>query len=104
VVARLPRLARAGAALAGLETDDFYLSHIAILSRYRGQGAGRELLAATESRARQQGASRIVLDVEEHNDGARAFYSRLGYRDVSVIRIHLGRGGVFSFLRLTKGL
>jgi ribosomal protein S18 acetylase RimI-like enzyme len=104
LIARLPRLDRAGAALEGQEPDDFYLSHIAVLAAHRGQGAGRELLGATEHHARRQGAGRVVLDVEEHNDGARAFYSRLDYRAASVIRIDLGRRGAFSFLRLTKGL
>jgi ribosomal protein S18 acetylase RimI-like enzyme len=104
VVARFPRLARAGKALDGLEPDDFYLSHIAILPEHRGRGIGRELFFAGEEHARQQGAHRLVLDVEEHNEGARSFYARLGYRPASVIRINLGRRGVFSFLRSIKGL
>jgi ribosomal protein S18 acetylase RimI-like enzyme len=104
VIARLPRLARAGKALEGQEKYDFYLSHIAILAEHRGQGAGRELLSATERHARRQGARRLFLDVEEHNEEARAFYSRLEYRTASVVRIDLGRRGAFSFLRLTKGL
>jgi ribosomal protein S18 acetylase RimI-like enzyme len=104
VVARFPRLARAGRALKELEPDDFYLSHIAVLPELRGRGAGRELLLAGETHARRQGAHRLILDVEERNEGARAFYARLGYRTASVLRIDLGRRGEFSFLRMFKDL
>jgi ribosomal protein S18 acetylase RimI-like enzyme len=103
-VARFPSLARAGKALDGLEPDDYYLSHIAVLPEHRGRGTGRELLHAGEEHARQQGAHRLVLDVEEHNEGARSFYTRLDYRPASVVRIDLGRRGVFSFVRLIKSL
>ena len=101
---RLPRLVRAGKTLDGLEPDDYYLSHISVLPAHRGRGAGRALLRAGEEHARKLGARRIVLDVEEHNEGARSFYERLDYRFESIIRINLGRRGAFSFLRLTIGL
>ena len=104
VIARLPRLARAGGAVESLARDDFYLSHIAVLPGCRGRGAGAQLLRASEDRARGLGARRLVLDVEEHNAGARAFYARMGYGQVSVVRIDLGGHGLFSFLRLARDL
>jgi len=104
VLARFPRLARAGKALDALEPGDYYLSHIAVLAEHRGLGMGEALLHAGEDRARQQGARRLVLDVETHNDRACSFYDRLGYRRASVIRIDLGAHGVFSFLRMLKSL
>jgi ribosomal protein S18 acetylase RimI-like enzyme len=104
VVARFPKLARAGKALDALEPDDYYLSHIAVLAEHRGLGIGKELLDAGEEHARQQGAERLVLDVEEHNKGACSFYTRLGYRPASVISIDPGGRGAFSFLRMVKSL
>ena len=104
VITRFSRLARAGRVLEGLGPADFYLSHIAVLPERRGRGAGRDLLRAGEQRARKQGATRLVLDVEAGNGGARSFYDRLDYRLLSVVRIDLGRRGTFSFLRLCKGL
>ena len=104
LVARFPALARAGKALDALESEDYYLSHIAVLPEHRGRGMGKELLLAGEEHARQQGAQRLVLDVEEHNEGARSFYERLAYRRASIISIDLGRRGAFSFLRMVKGL
>jgi ribosomal protein S18 acetylase RimI-like enzyme len=104
VISRLPRLARAGAAVQSLRPDDFYLSHIAVLPAHRGRGAGAALLGAAEDRARRLEGRRLVLDVEEHNTGARAFYGRMGYRQASTVRIDLGRHGTFSFLRLARDL
>jgi len=104
VIARLPGLVRAGRALDGLELDDFYLSHIAVVPEHRRCGAGAQLLRAAEEHARKLGSRRVVLDVDERNEGARVFYARLDYRPVSVVRIDLGGKGVFSFLRLSNGL
>jgi ribosomal protein S18 acetylase RimI-like enzyme len=101
---RLSRLIRAGKTLDNLEPDDFYLSHIAVLPAHRGRGAGKTLLLAGEERARKLGARRMVLDVEEHNERARSFYERLGYRADSIIRINLGGRGAFTFLRMAVGL
>ncbi len=104
VIARLPRLARASSAVDLLAADDFYLSHIAVSPSHQGRGAGAALLRAAEARARADGARQVVLDVDEDNAGARAFYARMGYGQASVVRIDLGRYGVFSFLRLARAL
>jgi GNAT superfamily N-acetyltransferase len=45
----------------------------------RGRGAGRALLDAASSSARQRGLS-LVLDVVDASLGATAFYDRLGWR------------------------
>jgi ribosomal protein S18 acetylase RimI-like enzyme len=103
VIARLPLLTRAGKAIEGMAGDDFYVSHIAVMPDSQRRGVGRELLLSGENRARENGARRIVLDVEEHNETARAFYARLGYRPLSPVRVDLGRIA-FCFLRLFKGL
>ena len=101
---RLPVLARAGLALAGLDLDDFYLSHLAVSPQWRGEGAGRALLEAGEARAALLGSRTLVLDVETGNEGALAFYGRLGYRRASNFRIGLGRRGSFGFHRMAKSL
>lgn len=103
-VGRLPRLVRAGRATGGLAADDYYLSHIAVVAECRGRGAGRELLRAAEERARLLGARRVVLDVEEANTLARAFYARAGYQQDSAVTVDLGRHGRFVFCRLCHAL
>jgi ribosomal protein S18 acetylase RimI-like enzyme len=102
LAARLPRLARAGAALAGLAPDDWYVSHVAVLSSSRGRGAGTELLSAATKAAAAQGARRLVLDVEDHNTAARAFYARAGFAPDGPLVLRLGRAGAFAFQRLSR--
>jgi GNAT superfamily N-acetyltransferase len=101
---RLPRLSRAGRSMAGLAPDDYYLAHIAVLPDRRSGGIGARLLAAVEERAHALGAGRMALDVDEHNVRARAFYLRQGYRPASVVRIDLGRHGVFVLQRMLREL
>ena len=57
--------------------EEAQLRYMAVADDYQRRGIGRKLLAAMENRARQNGASRLVLDARE---GARGFYERLGYR------------------------
>lgn len=47
-----------------------------------GVGIGRALLAWCEDQARRGGAERLLLEVREDNDRARAFYSRSGYQEI----------------------
>ncbi len=103
-LALFPRLARAGKALKGLKPDDFYLSNIAVAPKHRGLGAGRALLSAGEAEAARRSSPQMVLDVEEANEDALAFYGRAGYRFTSRVAIDLGRDGSFRFLRLAKDL
>jgi GNAT superfamily N-acetyltransferase len=46
---------------------------------WQGRGAGRALMNAAEAWAREHGAERLHLNVWEFNEGAIAFYERLGY-------------------------
>jgi GNAT superfamily N-acetyltransferase len=45
----------------------------------RGAGAGAALMQAAITDARNRGATRIALWVNEHNDAARRAYERLGF-------------------------
>ena len=56
-----------------------YLDDLCVDSRMRGLGAGRALMEAAESFARENGFYNITLNVWEFNGGAREFYEKLGY-------------------------
>lgn len=47
-----------------------------------GVGIGRAMLAWCEEQARREGAERLLLEVREDNDRARAFYTRSGYQEI----------------------
>ena len=58
------------------------LQAIAILPEYRGRGLARQLLGNAESVAKDAGANRIALQVEEVNEVAFKTYQRNGYVEV----------------------
>jgi ribosomal protein S18 acetylase RimI-like enzyme len=58
-----------------------HVSDIAVAPEAEGRGVGRALMAAAEAWARARGYRALSLHVFVGNDGARAFYERLGYED-----------------------
>lgn len=65
--------------------DYAYVSDVAVLDLYRRRGLGRALLQAAEAYAREQGTTLIRIGVLATNDGARALYEGLGFRDREVL-------------------
>lgn len=61
--------------------DAAVLNEIFLAPDYRGTGVADELMAAVLDHARSQDLplDRMVLDVDEANDRARAFYERYGF-------------------------
>lgn len=73
--------------LAGFAIMQFYDEHahlnlLAVSPTYRGFGLGRQLVNWQEDTARAGGMFAVHLEVRANNAGARAFYHRLGYREV----------------------
>ncbi|MBI4780179.1 MAG: GNAT family N-acetyltransferase [Oscillatoriophycideae cyanobacterium NC_groundwater_1537_Pr4_S-0.65um_50_18] len=60
----------------GLERHSVKLERMAVLSAYRGQGIGRELLQAAIAFAHSQGIAEIRLNAQTY---AKAFYQKLGF-------------------------
>ncbi len=50
------------------------------LPTHTGGGRGRRFVAFAEDLGREQGCTVIRLDTYEHNEPAKAFYPKLGYR------------------------
>jgi ribosomal protein S18 acetylase RimI-like enzyme len=81
-----------GAVRAAVVEDHLHLSRLATRPDARRQGVGTALTAAAAAWGREQGARWAVLQVNLQNQGARAFYARLGCREHH--RYHyLGPGG-----------
>lgn len=68
------------------DSHDAYLGLMLLAPRARGQGAGRELLAEVESRARWTKAPKLYLAVLEANPRGRAFWERSGFRATGLSR------------------
>ena len=70
-----------GAAAAEPSAGPAVLSHVAVDESARGQGLGRELVAAFVREAARAGAERVVLSTLDGEQGAAAFYRREGWQD-----------------------
>jgi ribosomal-protein-alanine N-acetyltransferase len=71
--------------VVGFAIMEFYAIHahlnlLAVQPGYRRQGVGRQLLEWLEASARTAGIFTVNLELRASNDGARAFYQKLGYR------------------------
>lgn len=71
-----------GHAVASAAGDDAELQRIAVDPAYRRRGLAGRLLAAVESRAAAEGATRLLLEVREDNTTAAAFYESRGFAEV----------------------
>jgi len=52
---------------------------VVVLSEYRGQGIGEEMLALVAQIARERGACKLTLEVLTGNVGAAKLYQRVGF-------------------------
>jgi ribosomal-protein-alanine N-acetyltransferase len=71
----------------GFAIMEFYALHahlnlLAVQPGYQRQGVGRQLLEWLEASARTAGIFTVHLEVRANNDGAQAFYDKLGYRSM----------------------
>ena len=71
--------------VVGFAIMEFYAIHahlnlLAVQPGFRRQGVGRQLLEWLEASARTAGIFTVNLELRSTNDGARAFYEKLGFR------------------------
>lgn len=62
-----------------VEPGDAYISRVAVDRARRGQGVGKRLLQATLATLRDEGFSRVRLDVSDDNAAAIALYESAGF-------------------------
>lgn len=66
-------------------TTEAFIDDIEVEATHRGQGYGRAILDAVERWAREQGATRIGLQVAGHNTVARRLYQSFGFTERSIM-------------------
>lgn len=59
--------------------DEAHITNIAIHPDFRGSGYGKLLLTASMKTACNRGATRMTLEVREHNTVAQAMYANFGF-------------------------
>jgi ribosomal-protein-alanine N-acetyltransferase len=71
--------------VVGFAIMEFYAIHahlnlLAVQPGFQRQGIGRQLLEWLEASARTAGIFKVYLELRASNDGAQAFYEKIGYR------------------------
>ncbi len=65
-----------------LDSEDYYISMLAIYPAHRGRSYSKALLAEAERLAAERNCARLALDVDERNAVARAAYRGAGFEQV----------------------
>ena len=68
--------------LEEIAAGSWLLQAISVLPEYRGQGHANALLARAEEEAKDNGANKITLQVEEVNKIALKIYTSTGYAEL----------------------
>jgi ribosomal protein S18 acetylase RimI-like enzyme len=76
----------AGFGIMRYRDEEAHLVLLAVQARHRRRGVGAALVGWLEASALTAGIGVIRLEARCNNAGALAFYQRLGYRLVSVVR------------------
>lgn len=70
------------------DAGDFYIDTLAVDPEFQGYGIGSSLLKHAEELAKDQGYSRISLNVDKDNPSAKRLYERLGYKEKKIVIIN----------------
>jgi ribosomal-protein-alanine N-acetyltransferase len=84
--------------------DEAHLLLLAVQRTRQRQGLGAAMMSWLESCARVAGVANIHLEAREGNTAARAFYARLGYREVQQVSgYYSGREASVRLVRQLAG-
>ena len=81
-----------GVVTASMGYDDADIESLFVLEKFRRQGVADGLFNAMEDKLKSLGAKRLLLEVREGNIGARAFYLKKGFLDISIRKKYYGDG------------
>ena len=73
----------------GAEAD---ILTVGVISKYRGQGIARELMAGITKWAIDQGSIAMMLEVKTDNAAAIGLYESLGYSKLNIRKDYFGSG------------
>jgi ribosomal-protein-alanine N-acetyltransferase len=99
------RLGREGMAMLRVAAEEAEILTLAVRPESRRQGAGRALLDAAMQAAAAAGALRMLLEVAEDNDAARALYAAAGFAPAGRRRRYYpdGRDALLLAATLARG-
>lgn len=75
--------------LCDIGKDDLYLAEIAIDESQRGKGMGRAVISDVIDYAKSKNYSRVILDADFRNSGAKKLYESIGFRVFNKKRVKI---------------
>ena len=76
--------------LCDIEENDLYLAEVAIDESQRGKGLGRKVLQDVIDYAKSKNYSRVILDADFRNEGAKRLYESIGFKQYNKKRVKIG--------------
>jgi [ribosomal protein S18]-alanine N-acetyltransferase len=73
--------------------DEAHITTLAVHQDWRRRGIAAKLLTMLIAHAREQGASRLTLEVRVHNEPARALYRQFGFEEKGLLHGYYGDTG-----------
>jgi ribosomal protein S18 acetylase RimI-like enzyme len=84
--------------LPDLSPADIEIKRLYVLHRFHGLKLGWRLMQAALDEAKRTGFRRALVGVYHGNDGAIAFYERIGFRRIGERRFRVGDGWYDDFI------
>jgi ribosomal-protein-alanine N-acetyltransferase len=91
-----------GFAIMRYRDNEAHLVLLGVDPGHRHKGVATALMAWHEATALTAGIGTVYIEARANNEGARAFYRKLGYREVQQVRGYYG--GIEDGVRLAKDL
>ena len=87
-----------GAVLCGTDGRRGFLHHLAVTARHRRHGIGRALVATALDAVAKRDIHKCHLMVLPANDGARAFWKRVGWMERTdvILMSHTAAGNAYA--------
>jgi ribosomal protein S18 acetylase RimI-like enzyme len=83
------------------EPGRYIIANVAVHPDWRRRGIARDLMRLSMDHLVTHGASTVLLQVKEHNDGAQALYRALGFDTIGAVASWLGRPTALTPLTAT---
>lgn len=74
-----------GAIFGRMRAKTSHISHLMVVPDYQQKGIGRMMLKVWENIMMQQDVQKMTLEVSEKNDGAIAFYQKMGFQCIKTL-------------------
>ena len=89
-----------------VDSDEYYIAHLAVDSAFHRKGIGWALLEFAERQALDSGLEKLSLMAEADNQSAQALYTKFGFRIVKEYEHphHLPLTGSAGYVRMVKTL